>query len=68
MIQIKPKVGDLIRIYDPTLKLTEICVCIREHPRYFTVQYLCKRPHGVFRYNYWFDQNYYLEMSIISTG
>ena len=68
MIQIKPKVGDLIRICDPTLQQAEICVCIREHPRYFTVQYLREPPHAIFRYSYWVCQNYDLEMSIISTG
>lgn len=67
MIQIKPKVGDLIRICDPTLNLTEICLCIREQPRYFTVQYLRGPASGLFRCNYWFDKEYYLEMSIIST-
>ncbi len=66
MIQIKPKVGDLIRVKDPIFNDDTILFgyCIESEKEFFTLRYFGETS----QYCYWLSDEYDLEMSIISTG
>lgn len=67
MIQIKPKVGDLVRVKDPIFDDDTILFgyCIESEKEFFTLNYF--EDDSQYCY-YWFRDEYDLEMSIISTG
>jgi hypothetical protein len=68
MIQIKPKVGDLIRVKDGTFaaEVTLFGYCVKSEEGSFTLFYFDNNK----QFEYWYDddEDYGLEMSIISTG
>ena len=68
MIQIKPKVGDLIQVKDHTFaaEVTLFGYCVKSEEGSFTLFYFDNNK----QFEYWYDddEDYGLEMSIISTG
>ena len=61
-LEIKPKVGDLVRANDPYFEDLACGYCIKSEKKFFTVRYFDDDQH----FSYWHEAQYKFEMSIIS--
>jgi len=64
-LKIKPKVGDLVRVNDPYFDDDTCGYCIESEKEFFTIRYFDDET-GQIDFDYWYEQDYDLEMSIIS--
>jgi len=65
-LKIKPKVGDLVRVNDPYFDDDTCGYCIESEENYFTLRYFDDASRQ-YDFDYWYDDDYDLEMSIISS-
>ena len=66
-LKIKPKVGDLIRVNDPYFDDCACGYCIVSEKKFFTIRYFDDvTKTGYLDLHYWHEEDYDLEMSIIS--
>ena len=61
-LEIKPKVGDLVRANDPYFDDLACGYCIKSEEKFFTIRYFDDQD----CFSYWYEEQYDLEMSIIS--
>ena len=65
-LEIKPKVGDLVRVNDPFFDDDTCGYCIESEEKFFTLRYFDDASRQ-YDFDYWYEEDYDLEMSIISS-
>ena len=65
-LKIKPKVGDLVRVNDPYFDDDTCGYCIESEEKFFTLRYFDDASRQ-YDFDYWYEEEYDLEMSIISS-
>ena len=65
-LKIKPKVGDLVRVVDPYFDDDACGYCVKSEESHFTLRYFDDETKQ-YDFDYWYEEQYDLEMSIISS-
>ena len=65
-LKIRPKVGDLVRVNDPFFDDDTCGYCIESEEKFFTLRYFDDASRQ-YDFDYWYEEDYDLEMSIISS-
>lgn len=67
LLKIRPQVGDLIEANDTIFEYISYGYCVESGKEWFTVRYF-DDDNRLYDYDYWYDEKYDIEMSIISRG